>query len=72
MPFKSLAPMVRDGVWPSGKATVFGIVTRRFESYHPSQPIFLVTSRFTGMPSVRPALCVNHPQEEALLLLSLR
>ena len=27
----------RAGVWPSGKATVFGTEDRRFESYHPSQ-----------------------------------
>ena len=25
------------GAWPSGKATVFGAVIRRFESYRPSQ-----------------------------------
>ena len=30
------------GVWPSGKATVFGIVIRRFESYHPSHFFFIV------------------------------
>jgi hypothetical protein len=24
-------------MWPSGKATVFDTVYRRFESYHPSQ-----------------------------------
>ena len=28
---------MRVGVWPSGKASVFGIVYRRFESSHPSQ-----------------------------------
>ena len=29
------------GVWPSGKAPVFGIGIRRFESYHPSQILML-------------------------------
>ena len=28
---------VADGAWPSGKASVFGTVYRRFESYRPSQ-----------------------------------
>lgn len=32
-----------DGVWPSGKATVFGTEDRRFESYHPSQYFRYVT-----------------------------
>ena len=27
------------GVWPSGKAPLFGSGIRRFESYHPSQLI---------------------------------
>ena len=27
------------GMWPSGRAPVFGTVDRRFESYHPSQPL---------------------------------
>ena len=26
-------------MWPSGKATLFGSVYRRFESYHPSQTL---------------------------------
>ena len=30
---------IRIGAWPSGKASVFGIVYRRFESYRPSHPI---------------------------------
>ena len=29
--------MIINGVWPSGKATGFDPVMRRFESYHPSQ-----------------------------------
>ena len=29
--------LISIGVWPSGKAPVFGIGIRRFESYHPSQ-----------------------------------
>ena len=33
------------GVWPSGKASVFGIVYRRFESYHPSQISLLTKTR---------------------------
>ena len=35
------------GAWPSGKASVFGIVYRRFESYRPSQPSLNPSTEFT-------------------------
>ncbi len=34
------------GVWPSGKAAVFGTVYRRFESFHPK---FSVISFFISL-----------------------
>jgi hypothetical protein len=35
-------------VWPSGKAAVFGIAMRRFESCHPSHRYTLNYMRFPG------------------------
>jgi hypothetical protein len=45
----SLSVSAPVGVWPSGKATVFGIVIRRFESSHPN---------FSYIPYHPPFLCV--------------
>ncbi len=42
-----------DGVWPSGKATVFGTEDRRFESYHPSHRYFLQQSKQLSGPVAR-------------------
>ena len=46
-----------DGVWPSGKATVFGTEDRRFESYHPSQYFPAIDVRAT-----EPRLAPNRPR----------
>jgi hypothetical protein len=33
------------GVWPSGKATGFGPVIQRFESFHPSIAVLLIVMK---------------------------
>ncbi len=40
------------GAWPSGKASVFGTVYRRFESYRPSQYSFLTSKPYLPAPMV--------------------
>lgn len=55
------------GVWPSGRATVFGTGDRRFESYHPSQQPFFheiqilspeeILDSGTLLQNSHPALC---------------
>ena len=49
-----------DGVWPSGKATVFGTEDRRFESYHPSQYFPAIDVRATE-PRLAPIAPVSAP-----------
>lgn len=45
-------------MWPSGRATVFGTVDRRFESYHPSQILPCVPSGVNrNLSREKPDLC---------------
>ena len=54
-------------MWPSGRATVFGTVDRRFESYHPSQLSPDQWNKQSGTPRVPNNAPVYAPLLWALL-----
>ena len=47
------------GAWPSGKASVFGTVYRRFESYRPSQLTKDTTDQMVALRADRVWACVG-------------